>query len=224
MMIDHRRNTAGRDFAVGDIHGMFDMLTKRLAELRFDTAADRLFSVGDLVDRGPASAAALRWLAEPWFYAVRGNHEQMAIDYAAGRLEASLYNMAGGAWFAAMTAAAREPYVEAFERLPIAREIETAKGRVGIVHADCPYSDWNSLRIALADPDLAPAAEEACLWSRDRLNHRLRTPVAGVEAVLVGHSPVSWVTRLGNVMYIDTGAVFRGGRLTLIELAGLTAA
>jgi serine/threonine protein phosphatase 1 len=60
---------------VGDIHGHFQRLQQCLEAVGFDPAVDRLFSVGDLVDRGPHSEAALDWLAQPWFHAVQGNHE-----------------------------------------------------------------------------------------------------------------------------------------------------
>ena len=73
-------NTVGRDFVVGDIHGMFKTLAKELEELGFDPEKDRLFSVGDLIDRGPDNEDIEEWLAKPWFHAVRGNHEQMLID------------------------------------------------------------------------------------------------------------------------------------------------
>ncbi|WP_183132684.1 metallophosphoesterase, partial [Pseudomonas amygdali] len=46
-------NTVGRDFAVGDIHGHFTRLQVALDVAGFNPAVDRLFSVGDLVDRGP---------------------------------------------------------------------------------------------------------------------------------------------------------------------------
>ena len=61
-------NEDGRDFVVGDIHGMFQHLTELLEQIEFDEGSDRLFSVGDLVDRGPESHRALEWLDKPWFY------------------------------------------------------------------------------------------------------------------------------------------------------------
>ena len=73
-------NDNGRDFVVGDIHGMFGALEGLLAEVEFNEEHDRLFSVGDLVDRGPDSNRALEWLAKPWFFACRGNHEQFVLD------------------------------------------------------------------------------------------------------------------------------------------------
>ena len=49
------QNTVGRDIAVGDIHGCFTELQRGLDTIGFDPCTDRLFSVGDLVDRGPES-------------------------------------------------------------------------------------------------------------------------------------------------------------------------
>lgn len=70
-------NTKGRDFAVGDIHGCFSKLDAALRKVRFSPAHDRLFAVGDLVDRGPESALVLEWLVQPWFHSVCGNHDLM---------------------------------------------------------------------------------------------------------------------------------------------------
>ncbi|MGB3423953.1 MAG: metallophosphoesterase [Castellaniella sp.] len=75
-------NTSGRDFVVSDLHGCRDLLQEQLDLIKFDISRDRLFSVGDLADRGPDSMDCLRLLREPWFHAVRGNHEDMLIDYA----------------------------------------------------------------------------------------------------------------------------------------------
>ena len=77
----HGPNTHGRDFVVGDIHGMLSLLTQLLQDVRFDASTDRLFSTGDLVDRGEDSRGALMLLKEPWFFPVRGNHEDMLLDY-----------------------------------------------------------------------------------------------------------------------------------------------
>ena len=91
------QNTWGRDFVVGDVHGCFDYLRAVLEHVQFDEVSDRLFCVGDLVDRGPQSEEAIDWIAKPWFHAVRGNHEQMAIDVAAGRVNAGskMHRLAG---------------------------------------------------------------------------------------------------------------------------------
>ena len=99
-MIKHfTENKLGKDYVVGDIHGCFEKLERELVELGFDETKDRLFSVGDLVDRGPSSEKVLYWLAKHWLHAVRGNHEQMAIDFIDGNSDRYMYSYNGGQWF-----------------------------------------------------------------------------------------------------------------------------
>ena len=50
-----KANKVGRDFVVGDVHGMFDRVAQALTKVQFNPSRDRLFSVGDLIDRGPQS-------------------------------------------------------------------------------------------------------------------------------------------------------------------------
>ena len=75
------KNTSGKDYVVGDLHGCFELLERLLKQVEFNSATDRLFSVGDLIDRGPDSLRCLQLLEQPWFYAVQGNHENMLLNF-----------------------------------------------------------------------------------------------------------------------------------------------
>jgi len=209
-------NTNGRDFVAGDIHGCFDLLSKALRDLRFDPEADRLFSVGDLVDRGPQSAQVVEWLAQPWFHPVRGNHEQMAIDYVAGEQDSLEYRVNGGRWFIDLPAGRQADIARMFDALPIAIEVETRAGAVGIVHADCPFDSWQELVAELGGED-GEVIANISMWSRERFGARIASHVAGIAKIFVGHTPVDRDLLLGNVHYIDTGAVFNQ-TLTVLPL------
>ena len=217
---DFLQNAAGRDFIVGDIHGCFTRLQAHLDQFDFDTAVDRLFSVGDLVDRGPESEQVLEWLAKPWFHAVRGNHEQMAIDHIKGYSDTRMYIGNGGGWFVGLTREEQCLIADAFSALPIAITLETAAGPVGIVHAECPTESWGGMLAALESKHAEQVAM-CCMWNRDRITSGRDGDVAGVRAVVVGHTPMQQWTSLGNVIYIDTGAVFPGRDFTILDAATL---
>ncbi len=74
-------NTKGRDFIIGDLHGSLQKLYQAMENENFDPNIDRIISVGDLIDRGRNSLESLQLILEPWFYGVRGNHEDMLLAY-----------------------------------------------------------------------------------------------------------------------------------------------
>ncbi|WP_409488308.1 metallophosphoesterase [Pseudomonas promysalinigenes] len=213
-------NSAGRDLAVGDIHGHFPRLEQCLQAVGFDTKVDRLFSVGDLVDRGPNSEACLWWLSQPWFHAVQGNHEALAISYLhGGRLDLDMYRAAGGGWFMDMPNEQQAVFVERFMQLPLAMEVQTESGLIGLLHADTPFNQWQALRDSLLFDD-DPTVRQVCQWSRQRLKDGNDEVVHGVRALLVGHTPVLQAKQLGNVWHLDTGG-WATGHFSLMDLASL---
>ncbi|HZF13767.1 MAG TPA: metallophosphoesterase, partial [Thermoanaerobaculia bacterium] len=74
-------------YAIGDVHGCFATLERLLARIGYSPRQDRLWLVGDLVNRGPSSLAVLRWAAgqdEDRVIAVLGNHDLHLLARAAG--------------------------------------------------------------------------------------------------------------------------------------------
>ena len=64
-------------YVVGDIQGCYDALQRLLEEIRFDPAADELWSPGDLVNRGGKSLKTLKLLHSlgDRFRVTLGNHD-----------------------------------------------------------------------------------------------------------------------------------------------------
>lgn len=218
-------NTVGRDYAVGDIHGCFYKLSDKLDEIGFNPEKDRLFSVGDLVDRGPQSELAEKWVQAPWFHAVKGNHDDMAERWPEGNMDGAIYVRNGGAWNVARSMEEQMETASIFRCLPLAIQVDTPHGLVGLVHAECPFDNWAEFRQALVHFDEAPrvardALEGYAMWARERVTNQTTTLVEGVRAVIVGHTPLKEPLTLGNHIYIDTGAVF-GRDFTILDLETL---
>jgi len=68
-------------YAIGDIQGCHTSLQHLLLKIQFDPSVDRLWLVGDMVNRGPDSLAVLRWAKahQDSVITVLGNHDLHAL-------------------------------------------------------------------------------------------------------------------------------------------------
>lgn len=219
------RNELGRDFVIGDLHGMVELLLAAMDQVGYDPACDRIFSVGDLIDRGPHSHRAAEVLRIPGFHAVKGNHECMLLDVVdAFGIESptvpEIYVRNGLGWWRDTPITRRREIVDAIRDLPLVMEVETERGSVGFVHAEVPAGmNWQQFCVEIDRG--GEAITELATWSRERVKAGDERGVTGIGRVFVGHTPMSaGVQRLGNVYYVDTGAVF--GALRGNQGAGLT--
>ncbi|WP_455775634.1 metallophosphoesterase, partial [Burkholderia stabilis] len=158
----HPANTAGRDFVVGDLHGCVDVLRALLHDIRFDPARDRLFSVGDLVDRGPASETTLDLLDRPWCHVVRGNHEEVMSLVSRGKLPPDAWRGIGGDWGADLPPERLHAHAARVDTLPLVRVIGDGPGRFNVLHAEFFGSDAD-----LDTGSYSHEVRERLIWGRD---------------------------------------------------------
>lgn len=216
-------NTRGRDFVCGDIHGGWYLVEQALAECAFDEQRDRLFCVGDLVDRGPESARFPEFLDRDWFHAIVGNHEQMALRAVLnGDHEARMvWSMNGGDWIMDISPQHGRAMVEQLAGLPLAIELQ-GRGTEPVVlaHAGIHGNDWSRARQTLMDAGDAHQVSEpmhTLLWDRSRIQYGDDSIIHGARHVFHGHTVLKDVITLGNRTYLDLGSVMTG-RFAILDI------
>ncbi len=238
-------NQVGRDFVVGDLHGCLDLLESELGQLQFDEQRDRLLSVGDLADRGPDSLGCLRLLRKPWFFPVRGNHEEMLLSYF---LRDSSYHsqreflINGGEWVMHLADAEleelRTDLLPRIQDLPYVITVENGNDTFHVAHAELTLADND-----LTECRLSHMAIELT-WSR-RLIRRVNLNTAakqqtvfgtlakshepwesGMALRFVGHTPLPMLVMHRSHLFIDGGAFMREPHtgLQVLEVAEIFSA
>ncbi|MDA8375910.1 MAG: metallophosphoesterase [Planctomycetia bacterium] len=175
-VIMHPANLQGRDFIVGDLHGHPDVLYRLMDHVGFDYDTDRLFSVGDLVDRGPNSAGALELLDAPWLYPVLGNHDAMLLailnlghvremrreEAQRTAAYAELFTRNGGwDWLRLYRRDEErcERWRSALAQVPLVRIVDAENaapaGRFQVLHAELAAERENTVAVCWNDADLA---------------------------------------------------------------------
>jgi serine/threonine protein phosphatase 1 len=238
-------NHRGRDWVVPDLHGSYDLLMAGLDLIGFDNKVDRVFCLGDMVDRGPRCLEILRLTAEPWFFSLRGNHEQACIDLhrksfsRLGRMSpvdlAHAAENLGAGWLLPLSSAQQSEVMRLIAPLPLAFTVASEHGTVGMVHAEIPpWLKWADFCSILKSPKKNLEVCDAAICSReipqmlasnkvsDREVEASLPPVDGIGCVYHGHVVMKWPFRKDNRFYLDTGACRAATKdwcaLTLVEL------
>jgi len=226
-----RTQKGERIYAIGDIHGREDLFEQLLTLIRTDNAdrapsTAKIILLGDIIDRGPASASLMVRLhrytkASDRFIVLKGNHEQLMVAALDGDIDAlqAWLKLGGDATLkswgmpdsmlesdeASLTFEMARPLIP--ERLLAwigCLPLSHRSGDVLFVHA--------GIRPGV---ELSHQKSKDMLWIRDSfLSYRGLHPVLIVH----GHSiSESGPEILPNRIGIDTGA-YRTGRLTALGL------
>jgi serine/threonine protein phosphatase 1 len=221
-------------YAVGDVHGCYELLKDLLARLAADAEARArgrrpvMIFLGDYVDRGPSSARvmdALVWLrrrADLEIHFLKGNHEQALLEFLEAPERGGPWMSYGGAETLASygveppapdapPAAYRAAREALLERMPAAhlrllQQLETmvVVGDYAFVHAG----------IRPGTP-LEDQAEEDLLWIRRGF---VDQPGPFAKVVVHGHTWISEQPQISeHRLGLDTGA-YATGVLSAVRL------
>ena len=179
----------GHHWVIGDVHGCHKALHRLISVL---PAEDHLVFCGDVINRGPGIAACINLVwglvdsgRATW---LRGNHEQSLVE----RLQA-------------VSAERRNDLfaIETYRQLgdTLAREWQHRLSTLPFVYSGDGWVATHAGFDAQGRPDLNVREP---FW--DNYDGRYGT-------VVVGHTPRPAVERRGEIVMIDTGAVY-GGLLT----------
>ncbi|OZC04196.1 metallophosphoesterase family protein [Rubricoccus marinus] len=207
-------------YAIGDIHGCLGTLDALLDRLAL-TPEDHVVFIGDYIDRGPDSYGviermmALRDAAAsgdgPACTFIRGNHDQMLLDWADAKPGAyDLWSANGGLETLMSYPDTRVPpeHFAFYRATVLAAEID------GFAFVHAGFLPGESIEEQLEEPN-----PDVVLWTRKHLNADLS---AWDIPVVCGHTPVSQPLSEEMLIAIDTGAVYAHrpdlGKLTAVRL------
>jgi serine/threonine protein phosphatase 1 len=232
--LELEENRQGRDFVVGDIHGCLDLLKEKLERAQFNPEKDRLFSVGDLVDRGPQSFETLMLLEQPWFHNVMGNHDDMLLSYLhirhSSHFGPSDFLANGGRWILELTLAQKDYLLNILAPILEGRPyVMHVKGKrpFNVVHAEVYTARRTEIGFLtdaeLADEETIARTHQILTWGRQLFKQKiLPSPklvvrndrfldlggekVPGLSPTYVGHSICPCPVKYAGHYFLDGGA------------------
>ena len=217
------KNEQGSDYVVGNLHGNLRQLKFLLTKLNFNIYSDRLIATGNLIDKGPHNLECLELLREPWFYSVRGNHEDMLLDYlmpkgaATKRYPLNQWQEHGGDWFKISKQQNRVvDLTRIVATLPLVINVDN---RFNIVQSEL-YATSEGLDITQSDLEswrFNAAEENEMLWGREIPNARFEMHRPNINWTICGNELIRKPATKCKHLFINTG-VHVEGSLTIIEL------
>lgn len=224
-----------RVYAIGDIHGMGELLLSLLSEIDSDLRSHKfttyLILLGDYVDRGPETREVIESLVQlsvalnPSFIPIflKGNHEQMLLDFIYDPVKH------GEFWLKNGGDATLSSYGVFLQGKPNSKQLTYLRDELTNRMPSSHLEFLKSLRSHFSLGDyffchagirvglpLAQQSDDVLLWTRIQPQ-----PSDGAQEKIIvhGHEPVREPVMAQFHINVDTGA-FVTGRLTALKLQG----
>jgi serine/threonine protein phosphatase 1 len=197
-----------RIISVGDIHGEFELLQKLVEDVIRFTPDDQLVFLGDAIDRGESSKQVVLYIQRlkrkypENIILLLGNHEQMAYEYFTLRKNSNLNEWLNAkAW---VNNNGGKECIESFGGEHNAKSV-----LLPFIESLLPFYETEThifVHGGISSGGGKPMKDislDELLWCRDYKYN-------GSKTLIVGHTPKPEVTRLGNIVIVDTGACYTG--------------
>ncbi|GLJ00290.1 metallophosphoesterase [Sphingobium sp. BS19] len=221
-----------RIYAIGDIHGRLDLMKDILARIERHAAtlpparSVHIVVLGDMIDRGPDSAAVLRYLhgvqqTTGRLIVLHGNHEELMLRALAGEPGMLRAWMRIGGSATIRSYGVEPPHRDDDQRAAVNDLLKVIPSNIieWIRHLPLTARSGDYLFChAGIRPGVALKRQKRAdlVWIRDEF---LEDPLDHGVMVVHGHSVSTDVEMRGNRIGIDTGA-YRTGILTALYLEG----
>lgn len=193
------------DYCISDIHGQYDLFCRLMDRIDFGSG-DRLFVMGDMIDKGPDSVRLVKLVfSMPDVYPIAGNHEHAFLGYCHNLMresddfDAVLDKLKG---YFTDGALLTWDIIEQLDALAYYTETERFIG----VHAGLKVKDGRLL---------SPAETPVGMLVGDRGFKEPGLLPEGGKCVFFGHTPAWYVTggKNGILFYPRVGAPERSTRI-----------
>lgn len=191
-------------YIITDFHGRFDLLLKLYDELGI-SERDLVISLGDNIDRGNESFQLLYYFLETEnAISLKGNHE---VTFSDAMLNPSQGNEVellanGGEWAYQYPKGMLKSMAQKVTELPLIVTMHVNQRTIALAHAHIPTLNLDITLNNLNDFSIKKSltSEFSTLIQRGS--------VKNADLVVHGHRYVSEPTKVGNRIYIDTGASY----------------
>lgn len=201
-------------FFVGDLHGRYDQIKRKLKEVNFDPKKDVLVCVGDLIDRGTQSKEVIGLFEElDYFYSVIGNHDDFLINYDTE--PKSWFNDLRNGSEATLLSLGSENLKkykkEILKNMSLILEINKNGKSFGVVHGGIPFDndkpqDWVKV---IRKAKRNKRYRKNLMWDRFVIRHFIKygekelPKVKGIDFLIHGHTTLEEPAYFQNRHYID---------------------
>jgi len=198
-----------RLLAIGDIHGCYGLLQRLMDNVK-PTKKDQLVFLGDYIDRGEQSRQVVEYLLAlqkefPATVFLRGNHEQMLLDFLAGEDKLMFLLNGGNATLESYQPPDKPKPVIPPEHLTFFNNLQSSFS----------FGDFLFVHAGLRpEVPIEKQEEYDMLWIRGEF---INSDYDWGKTVVFGHSPQPEVLFRDNMIGLDTGAVYNN-QLTCCDL------